>query len=245
MLKQIVSDRHEPPTCVWVDAGLITYKLCDRNFDCERCPLDAALHGTSRQRGANLGSRGHQRIRQQGFPEDRYYCGGHTWLRPLDGDGRVRFGIDEFAASLMPAPEGLRAVASPHLVYRGQPLCEIVTEDGSLSLSSPIDACIARWNCALHDDPGALISAPYEEGWIVELSPMDGEDVSEFESRDDVTESAPLDFRRFLRRVGQELLLESESPGRETTVSNGHATTDLRRIIGGPRLLRLLRDFIH
>lgn len=34
-------------TCVWMDAGVLTFKLCDRDFDCEHCPLDAALHGTS------------------------------------------------------------------------------------------------------------------------------------------------------------------------------------------------------
>ena len=29
--------------CVWVTAGVLNYKLCDRDFDCEHCPLDAAL----------------------------------------------------------------------------------------------------------------------------------------------------------------------------------------------------------
>ena len=34
-----------PPTCcVWMDAGVVNYKLCDRAYDCERCPLDQALH---------------------------------------------------------------------------------------------------------------------------------------------------------------------------------------------------------
>jgi hypothetical protein len=29
--------------CVWMAAGLLAYKLCDRGFDCESCPLDCAL----------------------------------------------------------------------------------------------------------------------------------------------------------------------------------------------------------
>jgi len=34
-----------PPAdaCVWMEAGVIRYWLCCRNFDCEHCPLDAAL----------------------------------------------------------------------------------------------------------------------------------------------------------------------------------------------------------
>lgn len=33
------------PSCVWMRAGLIRFWLCDRDFDCENCPLDAALRG--------------------------------------------------------------------------------------------------------------------------------------------------------------------------------------------------------
>ena len=31
--------------CIWMSAGLLRYRLCDREYDCEHCPLDAALRG--------------------------------------------------------------------------------------------------------------------------------------------------------------------------------------------------------
>lgn len=31
--------------CVWMQAGVVGYKLCDREFDCDLCPFDAALRG--------------------------------------------------------------------------------------------------------------------------------------------------------------------------------------------------------
>lgn len=31
--------------CIWMSAGLLSYRLCDREYDCEHCPLDAALRG--------------------------------------------------------------------------------------------------------------------------------------------------------------------------------------------------------
>lgn len=34
-------------TCVWMEAGVISFWLCKRAFDCEHCPLDAALRGGS------------------------------------------------------------------------------------------------------------------------------------------------------------------------------------------------------
>jgi hypothetical protein len=37
--------------CVWMQAEVVGYKLCDREFDCDRCPFDAALHGRDMQGG--------------------------------------------------------------------------------------------------------------------------------------------------------------------------------------------------
>ena len=31
--------------CVWMCAGLVAWKLCDRDFDCEHCPFDRAMRG--------------------------------------------------------------------------------------------------------------------------------------------------------------------------------------------------------
>ncbi len=29
--------------CVWMLAGVLSYRLCNRAFECDRCPLDRAL----------------------------------------------------------------------------------------------------------------------------------------------------------------------------------------------------------
>jgi hypothetical protein len=34
--------------CIWMLAGVIDYKLCDREYDCEHCLLDIALHDRAR-----------------------------------------------------------------------------------------------------------------------------------------------------------------------------------------------------
>lgn len=41
--------------CVWMAAGILSYQLCEREFDCDQCPLDKAMrmhisHGTGRAR---------------------------------------------------------------------------------------------------------------------------------------------------------------------------------------------------
>ena len=31
--------------CVWMSAGLVSFKLCDREGECEGCPFDRAMRG--------------------------------------------------------------------------------------------------------------------------------------------------------------------------------------------------------
>ena len=35
--------RYQGMQCVWMTAGVLTYKLCNRRFDCEHCLLHLAL----------------------------------------------------------------------------------------------------------------------------------------------------------------------------------------------------------
>ena len=34
-----------PLKCVWMLAGNVDYKLCDREYDCDECPFDLAIRG--------------------------------------------------------------------------------------------------------------------------------------------------------------------------------------------------------
>ena len=36
---------HAELPCVWVSAGVLSYRPCDREYECEGCPLYLALRG--------------------------------------------------------------------------------------------------------------------------------------------------------------------------------------------------------
>ncbi len=44
-----LSDQHVK-SCIWMTAGVISYKLCPLNFNCEACEFDAAMQ--SERKGA-------------------------------------------------------------------------------------------------------------------------------------------------------------------------------------------------
>ena len=49
LIESAPEPRMPPPAgalpCVWMSAGLVAYKLCDRGFECDGCPFDQAMRG--------------------------------------------------------------------------------------------------------------------------------------------------------------------------------------------------------
>lgn len=230
-------------TCVWMHAGVLAYRLCNRNFDCEHCPLDAALRGDPR--AAIRGDAPTRAIRAAPFPDDRRYSRGHTWLKPLDAQGaRLRFGLDAFAACVIGAPRCVAGPTPPHPLDRDDPACCLGLAEGDLPLGAPLPATLGRRNPVLESDPGALVTDPYGDGWIVELTPRSPDDLRRLLRADDARRQALLDLRRFRRRVAFELL--SEAPDSGPRRHDGQeATTDLRELIGAECFLDLLRELVH
>jgi hypothetical protein len=75
MGSQGASPHHVLP-CLWTTAGVLAYRLCDLEYDCDHCPLDAALRGAARRAdAAPMATGGFE------FPADRRYHAGHGWMR--------------------------------------------------------------------------------------------------------------------------------------------------------------------
>ena len=246
--ESVMINRAEPraaPTCVWMNAGLLTYKLCDRGLDCEQCPLDAALRGTRRPMAFETTASAELGCRAVTFPGDRLYSTGHTWLKALDeGDGRIRFGIDGFAASFMPSPARVRLTAPHRLLHPGEKLCEIEFDASAMSLAIPLYAQVARQNRVLEDDPTALVTAPYGKGWIAELMPAAEDELDGLLVADAAREQARLDSRRFRRLLALHLLADDDQPGGKLS-EEVRLLTDLRQVLGEPSYLAMFQELVR
>jgi glycine cleavage system H protein len=231
------------PPCIWMSAGLLTYKLCDREYDCERCPLDAALRGESL-----LPERGPEPVRAAvGFPADRLYAPGHAWLQRRDGGEVVRLGLDGFAAVLLGRPLEVRFPEIGSHLEPGAPACEVGLAAGTLALSAPFPARVLRGNQRLARDADLVASSPYDDGWLLELEPLAPRSTAlapGLTSSAAARERAALDLRRFRRQAAFHLLADSAELG-PTLQDGGTPLTDLRRILGRRAYLELLREFVH
>lgn len=235
--------------CLWMSAGLVSYKLCDRDFDCEHCPLDAALRGDTLQvlypPGPSAGAP--PGVAAFYFPDDRLYGDGHTWVLGGAG-GDVRIGLDAFATALLGTVVRLIPAAGLEgeeaSVAAGAPLCTVDLGIGRLPISSPVTGRLIRWNGAVEADATILTTGPYTEGWILEMEVTEAGSPVGLVGAEAALDRSRLDLRRFRRRAAIFLFDDAGAVG-PTMADGGEILTDLRCILGAHRYLELVGDLVR
>lgn len=232
--------------CVWMSAGLVSYRLCDREYDCERCPLDAALRGGGGTAGPAKARSRPSSAGPAGFPEDRLYGGGHTWVEGPVPPGRdeTRVGLDAFAAALLAAPRAVRGAPPGARLAAGDTACELELPGGVLALATPLAGTLVRLNPACRDDPALPLADPYGAGWLFALATPPPAPGDELFAAAEARRRAGHDLRRFRRRVALELLAGDDEVG-PTLADGGEPLLDLPALLGARGHLLLLRDLIH
>jgi len=237
MTRSWTSTLTEP--CLWMAAGLINYRLCDHQFDCDHCPLDAALRGDTR---LNTPSDA-RRPPADYFPADRGYSGGHLWVRLTDRDhGDGRMGLDAFAASLIGRLVELRL--PPAATGIGTPVAVLRLDSGPLSLTLPFDTDPVDLNPRVREEPDLALTDPYGQGWLIALAQLQSTVFDELLTSEQALERARLDLRLFRRQVALQMLADTTDLGR-CMADGGRPLTDLRQILGALRLRSLLHEFVH
>jgi len=225
-----------------MSAGLVAYKLCDRQLDCDACPLHEAMRGAgSASAEEELAA---PREAELDFPDDRRYHPGHTWARRIDKD-RVRVGLDAFAARL------LKSTVSVILPPQGSPMRQgcatgwLMDERELLPVRAPVSGSVVRGNPRLRDEPRLVTSHPYGSGWLVEAR------CDESPSKDRALRSAEQMRKRSerqldeLRRQAARHLTKGRERVGATLPDGGERLTDLRKMLGAPVYLRLVANLLR
>lgn len=105
------------------------------------------------------------------YPTDLRYTNDHEWVR-AEGD-RWRVGITSFAVKQLGDIVFIELPKVGDSVDKGAPIGTIESVKAVSELYAPISGKITAVNDALKVDPEALGTAPYGEGWMVEIEPGD------------------------------------------------------------------------
>ncbi len=171
--------------CVWMTAGLISYKLCKYNLQCDRCPLDRELRNIPPEDieesvrfdpGTPLNGEGSevQSSKEELINVKRslFYHAGHTWIK-FEKYDEVRVGIDHFLAKLL---RGVQVIILPMPKRRGvygETLCSIIQEGGILNVIFPINGIVLEVNQKLKDYPQLICKDPLKDGFLLTMRPKD------------------------------------------------------------------------
>lgn len=111
-------------------------------------------------------------------PDDRKYAESHEWAL-LEDDGTIRVGITDHAQELL---GDLVFVELPQIgqsVGKGEECSVVESVKAASDIYSPISGEIIAINESLEDEPEMINHAPYEDGWIFIVQPIDPNELDE------------------------------------------------------------------
>ena len=179
--------------CVWMTAGLLSYKLCKYDMQCEKCPLDWELrnlpatpsfHPTAFREVKNIDS-GSPPPQEKEKPDEKFpgedlsrlningslfYHPGHTWVK-VDKADEIRVGLDCFLGRIIGKVNVIVLPLPGRRFHRGEHLCSIIQEEGILDIFFPVSGSILSVNQKLKDQPTLISKDPLGDGFLLTLKP--------------------------------------------------------------------------
>ena len=109
------------------------------------------------------------------FPDDLRYTKEHEWAR-LEG-GRVRVGITDFAQDALGDVVYVDLPEVGAAVEAATPFGEVESTKSVSDVYSPVTGTIAERNPLIEDRPELVNEQPYNDGWLIVVTPADGASV--------------------------------------------------------------------
>jgi len=243
------NSHHDPVHCIWMDAGVVGYKLCDLDLQCDRCPFDQNMRRPAEkledqaappvETAPAVGLDAAARVTSLfgafdpgRLPEDRLYHSGHLWVKPLM-ESIVVVGIDHIAASMIGS---LGSVVLPsrqtRLIHR-MPWCWLIHHEGAISLYAPVHGLVVEANSRILEHPELVLQDPYGDGWLVHVQVVrNGSESAHLLSRDQYMRRSTRELAAIETRVLQNL---KKSPSVGQTMHDGGQPAETIAVLIGPR----------
>ena len=105
-------------------------------------------------------------------PIENYYLHrGHAWAA-IEGDDRVRVGLDDFSQKLLGPAEEVRLPEIGKVYYQDHLCLALFRQGKKASFEAPVDGTIEAINPKVRQNPGLIHDDPYGEGWLFMVKPV-------------------------------------------------------------------------
>ena len=105
-------------------------------------------------------------------PIENYYLHrGHAWAA-LEGDDRVRVGLDDFSQKLLGPADEVRLPEIGKVYYQDHLCLALFRQGKKASFEAPVDGAIEAINPKVRQNPSLIHDDPYGEGWLFMVKPV-------------------------------------------------------------------------
>ncbi len=163
--------------CLWMTSGIISYKLCPRNYFCEDCMFDRVMRNETaamiRRPDVDAALAADLASISSSTPDidgSLFYHRNHCWVKVISPD-EVIIGITGILARLI---YGIKTVVLPKVgetLSREQLFAHIIQEKHIVPLILPVNGVIKKVNSDLSETPELLRSDFLHKGWLVSMKP--------------------------------------------------------------------------
>jgi glycine cleavage system H protein len=181
------SPEEELNRCVWMTAGVISFKLCPFNYDCEQCDFDRVMRQHVKPGGLkakvkkeipanhalspSLGrapwesDNGFFTYKPGEIDERVYLHPTHLWAR-REYDHTWKVGIDSLLAYLLPFPVRVELYRPNQEIIQEEAFGRVQTEAGTVFVNAPLSGRLVETNPRLSQEPDLVQKDPWGEGWL-------------------------------------------------------------------------------
>ena len=141
--------------CVWMDAGVVSYKLCDMNFDCENCLFDKVMRNDNYEnspvRERDMIEQKIVSVNEAGIIKGNIFLKNNLMIKKLLGK-TYYLGLTPLAYTLLENIAGFNYCRDNTFVKEGDPLVQFIGDWGSIKILSPLNFyCLSRLKQELND----------------------------------------------------------------------------------------------
>lgn len=110
------------------------------------------------------------------IPDELKYTKSHEWVR-REGDGTVTVGITDHAQELLGDMVYVELPEPGRELKAGEECAVVESVKAASDVYSPVAGEVVAVNEALGDSPELVNKAPYGEGWMLRIKPIEASDV--------------------------------------------------------------------
>jgi hypothetical protein len=125
--------------CLWMECGVVEYRLCDNNFECENCEFDRKFKSrlnkkeNIRDEIESIFDNGHYTVP---FTHPHYHFDNGLVIKNFIGNN-FYIGLEPYVVKLIDRSSIISYVTSGNMIFRGDPLLSIKNGWGVVNLLSP------------------------------------------------------------------------------------------------------------